>query len=373
MPADPLNRIVSRIHDAALEPRLWPVVLQSLTDATGAIGAAYIVRNTRTGRVDWANFSGPSTEYRSDYVTHFSALDPFPDLFTGNEATWMRLSDSLPAPVLRQNEWYNDFVLKCGVGDIIAAQISNTGSHTVVFGLHEAIGGKPLRTQLAKRLDQLLEPLGKAAEAQLRLRELGWKSAIAVRALDQLSTGVIVADRNGWVIGMNGLAERIVRRADGLVVRNGRLGALRVFEDAKLAASLASATKAEAAASNRVLVGRRGSMRNYMLTVTPLGVDLGFYTDPMALILVVDPEARSPKASDLSGYFGLSQAEGRLAIQLMSGKQLRAISADSGVAISTLRSQLRSILRKVGVERQADLLRLLASVPSFPTGDAGPE
>jgi hypothetical protein len=32
------------------------------------------------------------------------------------------------------------------------------------------------------------------------------------------------------------------------------------------------------------------------------------------------------------------------------------------------RTQLRSILRKVKVERQADLLRVLASVPSFPTG-----
>ena len=373
MPVDPLNRIVSQIHDAALEPRLWPAVLQSLTDATGAIGAAYIVRNTQTGRVDWANFSGPSTEFRSDYVTHFSALDPFPGLFEGNEATWMRLSESLPAQALRQSGWYNDFVLKCGVGEIVGAQISNTGSHTVVFGIHEAIGGKPLRPQLAKRVDELLEPLAKAAEVQLKLRQLGWQSAVAVRALDQLLAGVIVADGNGWVTGMNGAAERIIRHGDGLVVRNGRLGALRVFEEAKLAASLASATKAEPAASSRVLLGRRGSMRHYMLTVTPLGVDLGFYTDPLALILVVDPEARSPRVSDLSAYFGLSPAEGRLAVLLMSGKQLRAISSDCGVAIPTLRSQLRSILRKVGVERQTDLLRLLASVPSLPTGATGPE
>ena len=174
MPVDTLGRIISTIHDAALEPRLWTAVLQSLTEAMGAIGAAYIVRNARTGRVDWANFLGPSAEFRSDYVTHFAAKDPFTELFTVHEGIWMRLSERLSAPELRRNEWYNDFVLKCGVGDIIAAQITNTGSHTAVFGIHEGIGENPICTSEKEHLNQLLAPLGRAAETQLRLQELGW-------------------------------------------------------------------------------------------------------------------------------------------------------------------------------------------------------
>jgi DNA-binding CsgD family transcriptional regulator len=89
----------------------------------------------------------------------------------------------------------------------------------------------------------------------------------------------------------------------------------------------------------------------------------------MALIIVVDPEARCPNADDLSAYFGLSVAECRLAMRLMSGKTLRAIAAESGSATATLRSQLRSILKKIRVERQADLLLVLASVPSSPDGE----
>ena len=45
-------------------PDCGPRVLQSLAEAVGAIGAAYIVRNARTGRVDWANFLGPSAELK---------------------------------------------------------------------------------------------------------------------------------------------------------------------------------------------------------------------------------------------------------------------------------------------------------------------
>jgi DNA-binding CsgD family transcriptional regulator/PAS domain-containing protein len=369
MHADPFGRIIPRIHDAALDPRLWTSVLQSLTEATGAIGAAYIVRNARTGRVDWANFLGPSAKYRSDYITRFAAKDPFTELFTGHEGTWMRLSERLSAPELRRNEWYNDFVLKCGVGDIIGAQITNTGSHTAVFGIHEGIGEKPIPASHVKRLNRLLEPLGRAAEVQLRLRELGWKSAVAARAFDHVSTGVIVVDADGSVIEMNGLAEQVVRRGDGLTFRRGAIGAARVFETAKLEAAIASATRPGATATNsRILIGRQGGKHDYILAVSPLGVDLDFYSDPMALIIVVDPEARCPKADDLSAYFGLSFAESRLATQLMSGKPLRAIAAESGAATATLRSQLRSILKKIRVERQADLLLVLARVPSSPDG-----
>ena len=364
MPADSLGRIIPRIHDAALDPRLWTSVLQSLTGAVGAIGAAYIVRNERTGRIDWANFLGPSAEFTSDYITRFAAKDPFTDLLMGHEGTWMRLSEQLPTELCR-NEWYNGFVLKSGVRDIIAAQLTNTGTQTVVFGIHEGIGEKPLPISRLKRLNRLLEPLRRAAEVQLRLRELGWKSAVAARAFDQVSTGVIVVDAYGSVIEMNGLAERVVQRGDGLTLQQGALGAARVFETAKLAAAIASATQPEpAATSSRILIGRQGGKHDYILAVSPLGVELGFYSDPMALIIVVDPEARCPNADDLSAYFGLSFAECRLAMRLMSGKPLRAIAAESGSATATLRSQLRSILKKIRVERQADLLLVLASVPS---------
>ena len=213
----------------------------------------------------------------------------------------------------------------------------------------------------------MLGPLGRAAETPTTLQELGWRSAVAARAFDQVATGVIVVDADGLIIEMNGLAERVVRRADGLTIRHDALGAARVFETAKLAAAIASATRPGAAAtSGRILIGRRGSKRDYILTVSPLSVNLGFYSDPMALIIVVDPEARCPRADDLSAYFGLSFAECRLAMQLMSGKPLRAIAAESGAATATLRTQLRSILKKVGVERQADLLLVLANVPSSP-------
>ncbi|MGZ3282628.1 MAG: hypothetical protein ACXU9A_08230, partial [Xanthobacteraceae bacterium] len=106
---------MSKLHNAGLAADAWPEALQSLSDAVGVAGAAYITFNKITGRVDWACFSGPSEGAKPEYVRHYAALDPYSPLL---DASWMKLSECLPDALLRRSEWYNDFVLACGVRDI---------------------------------------------------------------------------------------------------------------------------------------------------------------------------------------------------------------------------------------------------------------
>ena len=47
----------------------------------------------------------------------------------------------------------------------------------------------------------------------------------------------------------------------------------------------------------------------------------------------------------------------------MAGKRLPEIAVEAGVRITTLRTQLGAVLKKVGADRQADLVRILASIP----------
>ena len=163
---------------------------------------------------------------------------------------------------------------------------------------------------------------------------------------------------------MNRAAEHILRRDDGLTVRQGKLFAQRVFEQNKLARFIAVAANGKiAAAVGRMLVGRHGGRVAYILTVAPLGVELAVYERPLAMILVADPDARAPSERDLAEFFGLSPAESRLAMALLAGNVLHDIAAASGVRITTARTQLSSILRKVGVTRQAELIRVLSSIP----------
>jgi hypothetical protein len=126
--SSPLRSIACGICDAALAPDLWSDVLRQLAEYLGAIGAAYILTNKRTGQVEWITLAGPSVELQSDYVSHFAALDPYRPLLDATSG-WRRVSECLPSAVLARDEWYNDFVVRVGVGDILGANLYVGPSH----------------------------------------------------------------------------------------------------------------------------------------------------------------------------------------------------------------------------------------------------
>jgi DNA-binding CsgD family transcriptional regulator len=359
-----VTRILAHIHEAALEPALWPAALDALAAAVGAVGAACILSDTQTGEVEWASFVGPSTGFKPEYVSHYAGLDPYrPVLEAAPSGRWLRLSQCMPGNY-RRSEWYNDFVVKAGVGDILGARLFDSRAGTMIFGIHYGLYQERSDPLPAAQLDALFDALSKATRLHVKLCALGWKSAVTLRALDQVAAGVIVTDRDGRVIEINRVAERIARRGDGLVLRQGRLGMRRVLDNEKLARLIAAATADKTAASiGRMLVEGRGGRWACILTVAPLAADLAIYPRPLALLVVADPDAHTPSERDLAEFFGLSPAESRLAAGLLRGKRLRDIAADSGVRITTLRTQLSSILRKVGAERQSDLVRVLSSLP----------
>lgn len=173
-----VSRLVGKIRDAGLAPEAWPDSLKSLTDTLGVAGAACIISNKTTGRVDWVCFSGLSAEFQSDYVDHYAPLDPFSPMLNV-DAGWMKLSEILPDAVLRKSEWYNDFVLSCGVRDILGARVVEAPSHLAIFGLHQQIGRRfadktaaimevvagPLRWATLRHIDRLLGSWPGASES----------------------------------------------------------------------------------------------------------------------------------------------------------------------------------------------------------------
>ena len=223
MHSDPLMRAIAHISDAALTPDQWTTTLQSIAEVVGTLGAVYYILNKLTGRVESLSVAGFSVN-ENDFVDYYAARDQFKPLLestpTGN---WLRLSKCLPQTILRSDEWYNDFIVKAGIGDIVGTRLFDNGAYRVIFGVHEGVHQAPFSAIGGARLEELFEPLSDAARLHSELRNLGWKSAAAVRALDQVAAGVIISDGDGRVVEMNRAAEHVLCRDDGLTVRQGKL------------------------------------------------------------------------------------------------------------------------------------------------------
>ena len=79
---------------------------------------------------------------------------------------------------------------------------------------------------------------------------------------------------------------------------------------------------------------------------------------PRFFLTAVPIAASAPIEALLADAFGLTGAEARLAAELVAGRDLRAAGERMGVSHHTARKYLQIAFSKMGVRRQADLVRL---------------
>jgi DNA-binding CsgD family transcriptional regulator len=348
-------------------PDLWPATLRVLVAEAGALGAAYVVWNKQTNHVEWVSFAGPGLDMKAEFVAHYAALAPIrPVLNAAPAGKWLRLTECVPQGLLARDEWYNDFLIRSHIADLVVVRLVDGESRSVSFGFHLANKTAPLPAKMSEIMEMLVEPLSRAAVVHLDSLSLGWKSAAALRVLDLIGVGLVLVEADGRVVEMSRAAEQMVSKHDGLVVRDGRLTALRTFENAKLAkfmTAAATALPSNRGISGHMLVARAGEERlAYVVKVTQLGMSVAWHDHPLAMVLVIDPEQKFPSEARVSEVFGLSPAESRVAAGLLRGQTLAEIGERSGTQLTTLRTQLSSVLRKLGVKRQQDLVSTLSAI-----------
>lgn len=91
------------------------------------------------------------------------------------------------------------------------------------------------------------------------------------------------------------------------------------------------------------------------------------FGDSSFAILIVHPlDANASLDPLVIGLaFNLTPAEARVATAIAEGKTLEDVARDRRVSIATVRSQLQVVFGKMGVNRQAEMVRLLLEMPRF--------
>jgi DNA-binding NarL/FixJ family response regulator len=370
MPLAAFSRTVADIFAAAVDDRQTPRALEAVAKFAGVSGVGCVMRNKFTGQISSAAWWGSLTGRPADYMSHYGKIDP-------SRAIWddaatcgrlLRVSECLPQSLLSNDEWYNDWLLKGGIRDILGTTLYESSSRKMSIGLYRAIGDVGPFPRAEAQLQVLLPSLRDAARLNVGLIDAGYRSALGRGSIDLLATGAIFTDRDGRIIDANRAGEQILIAGDGLTMRNGQvISARRSFETAKLARLIANAAAAEGSvpSAGSMLITRDHGRPPYVVRVAPASDGLNSDDLPMAMLVISAPDERRVSQEELAELYDLSPAESRIAIALAQGKRLTAVAAELGVQTTTLRSQMSSILRKCGVERQSDLVRLISTIPGF--------
>jgi len=204
------------------------------------------------------------------------------------------------------------------------------------------------------------------AQAEKLAKSLWLDLNVLTALAERTATGMMVLDESGQVSFANSLARHTIGAPGELSIVDEHLvpRSPRVARLLTEALSLAVRSKPRA---TRIPLTTSGSGETDIF-VTPLPTARGFVRDTRRLALLVvghrDHVGAMPSPDDMRHLFDLTPAESKVALMLCAGLVPKEIARDLHVSVATVRSHLASLLAKTGTSRQAQVVRLLTSLPA---------
>jgi len=370
-----LLRLVDRIYQAAVEPGCWSLLVEELRRELNAVAVNVnlLLPGAKGGDCAEVFGSGFDPALLERYPEEWSAHDIWVERIRGLPAgTVASTAELIAIPEFRKRPIFHEFC--------VPQQISGDGFVAVLerdrglFGVHRAEHARAPFGDEERALVQALAPhLMRAYQVRKKLVLAEARAERSEGAVDELPFALILLDEAGAILRANRCAAALLEAGDGLSREGPRLRASSPRDDAALgkavhdalATSAGGGLSAGAALTLRRPSGRRGLavMVAPLSRMAPLLGEAG----GCAAVFVIDPTTRAaPPDLVLQRMFGLTPAECRIALSLAAGLSPKEAAHDLSLATPTVRSHLRSILTKTGVDGQVALARLLARLAVLP-------
>lgn len=357
--------LVDSLYEAAVDPARYGVFLERLAEAVRGNWTLLMSHDRRAHRpsISLGIRIDPAAE--AQYNAHYGQISPLatrigpflrPGVIVSGEEI-IRESD------LTRTAYYNEFCrpndMHYKIGAIFAADPHGASMITVT---------RPRRTgpfdATVRRLLQLLIPhLQRVVEISRKLA----LSQAQSEALDRVPTGCVLLGSNGHLLFANRAAEQIFRRNDGIATLHGRLCSSSGAAGVQLR-NLIRAVTADLFLPHSggvVAIPRSGGRRPYSVLVASLRsaqLDWPIRYPVAAIVFISDPSSPGSSESVLQALYRFTPAEARLAAALARGQGLVRAAEELHITINTAKTQLRHIFAKSQTSRQAELVRLLATV-----------
>lgn len=357
-----LSRLIDAFYVAATEPQSWPEVLAA---AARLIGAER-VHLVADGTLDLARLGlqhGFSDEELARYRREFSKQDPWrrpPGALAPNHSAVLRCADLVDSEELLASGIYRGFFAPLGIrwciGCAVAPLSAGAPMYVLRFFRGEHAGGFGAEAELV---------VGELGHHLLRIERL------AAAALAQ-ETPAAAAQGAHFVLAESG---QLVQcdAAGAALLANGALR--RALPRLRFAASAADAWLAAALSALRDhdfarrqlrqpgVVGKNVESRLELVTLNaPSSSPLMLAARYLLRVSTVRACSREQAAREAHARFGWTEAEFDVALRVGNGATIAAIAQARGTTLDTVRSHVKSIKRKTGVRRVADLIRLVAEL-----------
>ncbi len=372
---DMFDRILASLYDAMLDDTYWPATSALIDEACGAQGNALMVGE------------GPPDDIRALFVGLYYRGERREDLEREYLEVYHPIDERVPrirqlpdshlvhnpalytAEELQTSRVYNEILPRLGGQDSLNVRLDGPDGSHITWGIGDPVTPGGWASPQLALIKGLLPHIRQFVRVQQALAKVEARGVSASGLLDTPRIGVLYLDRRGRIVEANDRARALLRRGDGVSDRGGELRAREPADQARLARLVAAALPAAGlAVSGSMTLRRAVGLPRFVVHATPVGVrQLDFGARRVAaLVLIVEPGRQVRLDPGLvATALGLTLTESQLAIWLAEGRNVGDIAVATGRSASSVRWHLKQIYHKQGLVGQADLVRLVLSLPEI--------
>ena len=368
--AEKISEFVGQIYDCVLEPDKWETVLANLCTEFSFASSIMGVQRFPEGRPICQYSVGVEPEWLAripEYAAEMAELWGGPEQIQNYPAgepivnTWV-----MDHARIANNRYFKEWTSR-GIVDAVVMFMAKepTIVGSVGFNRHQSAGAVGNREVEGLRL---LAPHFRRAITIGNLFDMKTiEAATFGSALDSFAFGIVLVEGQLGIVHANRVAADILKSGDLIRSEKGRVALAESAASAALERAVRQAANDETAlGAMGIGIPARGDGEPRVIHVLPLpkGTTRGSLAQRATAALFIAPAASPPRmpVDALTLIYDLTPAEARIFEMISAGGTQAAIARTLGIAPSTVKTHVLHLFEKTGCARQADLLKLAASL-----------
>lgn len=276
------------------------------------------------------------------------------------------LSDSiLPVGELRRTSFYDEVLRPQSYDHAAMIGLSQKRGFGVGFCLNRERSRGPYAEREREFLQRLTPHMMRSIQFGFQIGAYRALQDAEHRALDRISTGVALLDRSSRVLYAN-RALRAMTTDGALRLHGEKLSSASVSHARQLSDLVSAALRGRPTATMAIPHPADGRLVAVLVS-SVRSRDLDRFTglamrDAAAMVYVIDPAAPTPlPPAWIMDVYGLTLAEARVAVQASLGRSDAEIGTGLNISPNTVKTHLRRVFAKIGVNGRTELAGLMAS------------
>ena len=374
---DTLRRIITSLYEAMFDDARWSATAGLIDEACRTKGSILAVGDD-SAKLDGVLFTNfcyrghRRREWEREYLRDYWAIDEhMPRYRHLPDSRIVHCTDLFTAEELKTSAVYNNGMRRIHMQNSLKVRLNGPDRSRIYWTIGDPIDGNGWSSDQIDLVARLLPHLRQFVRVRLALAGAGASRTSLGKLLDNALAGVVQLDRHGRIVAANDVAGELLRQGDGLSDRNGALCTPLPEENIRLQRLLGSVLPryGDQGMSGSIMVTRPSGSPPVVLHAIPLDDAAMSFRNPRvaAFLLIIDPKRRPRVEPDtVAAVFGLTAAESVVAAMLAEGHAIHGIAAKTGRGENTIRWHVKHILHKLGISRQAEVVRLVLSVAGGP-------